>query len=138
MNRLVLDCSVTMAWCFENESDPRAEALLDAMSSSTAYVPGVWALEVANVLIVAERRGRLSEADADAFVSRIQEMSIEEEPIGACEVLNRMRSVAGRYGLSAYDAAYLELAMRLGIALGTLDAKLAQAAESAGVQLALR
>lgn len=138
MNRFVLDCSVTMAWCFEDESDPRADALLDAMCSTTAYVPGVWALEVANVLLVAERRGRLSEADASAFVSRIQEMSIEEEPIPASEVLNKTLSLARRYGLSSYDAAYLELAMRLGIPLGTLDAKLAQAAESAGVKLAFR
>ena len=136
MNRFVLDCSVTMAWCFEDEADPRADALLDAMPSATAYVPGVWALEVANVLLVAQRRGRLNEADATTFVSHIQEMSIEEEPVPASEVLNKILSLAGRYGLSAYDAAYLELAMRLRIPLATLDTKLAHAAEAAGVKLA--
>lgn len=137
MKRFVLDCSVTMAWCFENEADPRADALLGDMPDSAAYVPSIWGLEVANVLLVGERRGRLTEADASAFVTRIQEMSIALEPMLGPEALNRVLSLARRHGLSAYDASYLELAIRLEIPLATLDAKLREAAKSAGVKLAV-
>ena len=133
MNRFVLDCSVTMAWCFENEADLRADALLEGMSDATACVPCIWGLEVANVLLVAERKGRLTEADVTAFVTRVREMPIEQEPMLDAQALNRILSLCRRYGLSAYDGAYLELAMRLEIPLATLDAKLRAAAQSAGV-----
>ena len=134
MKRFVLDCSVTMAWCFENEADPRADAVLNSMSNATACAPCVWGLEVANVLLVGERRGRLTEADVSAFASRMQQMPIEQDPAPDMEILNRVLALARHHGLSAYDAAYLELAMRLVIPLATLDAKLQAAAQAAGVK----
>ena len=137
MKRFVLDCSVTMAWCFENEADPRADAVLNSMSNATACVPCVWGLEVANVLLVGERRKRLTEADVSAFLSRMQKLPIEQEPMPDMETINRVLALARRHGLSAYDAAYLELAMRLAIPLATLDAKLQAAARTAGVKSAL-
>ena len=137
MKRFVLDCSVTMAWCFENEADPRADAVLNSMSNATACAPCVWGLEVANVLLVGERRKRLTEADVSAFLSRMQQMPIEQEPMPDMETINRVLALARRHGLSAYDAAYLELAMRLAIPLATLDARLQAAARTAGVKSAL-
>jgi len=134
LKRFVLDCSVTMAWCFENEADPRADAVLNSMSKATACVPCLWGLEVANVLLVGERRGRLTEADVSAFASRMQQMPIEQEPTPDMETVNRVLALARHHGLSAYDAAYLELAMRLAIPLATLDAKLQAAARNAGVK----
>lgn len=136
MNRFVLDCSVTMTWCYEDEADTRADRLLESMSSATACVPCLWALEVANVLLVGERMGRLTEADVSRFLSRIGELPIEQEPILDSERVNAIMSLARRYGLSAYDAAYLELAIRLDVPLATLDDKLRDAAQRAGVPLA--
>lgn len=137
MKRFVLDCSVTMAWCFENEADPRADAVLDSLSSAAASVPCLWGLEVANVLLVGERRGRLTEADVSAFVSRLQQMPIEQEPVPDFAAIARVLTVARDHELSAYDAAYLELAMRLGLPLATLDAQLQSAAADAGVKSAI-
>jgi predicted nucleic acid-binding protein len=138
LKRFVLDCSVTMAWCFENEVDPRADALLDSMKNATACVPCLWALEVANVLLVGERRERLTEADVISFLSRLQQMPIEQEPAADPESIGRVLALARHHGLSAYDATYLEQAMRLGIPLATLDTRLQAAAQAAGVTLALR
>lgn len=135
MKKFVLDCSVTMAWRFEDEADPRADAALDSLADATAYTPAIWGLEVANVLLVAERKGRLTEADVSEFISRLREMPIEQDPIPDLEIVNRIISLARNHGLSAYDGAYLELAMRLGAPLATLDAELAEAARSAGVRL---
>lgn len=137
MKRLVLDCSVTMAWCFEDEEDSSAESLLDDTRQATIHVPCVWTLEVANVLLVGERRGRLSEAKVKDLLNRIQQMPVEQEPAPDSQTVTRILSLARRYGLSAYDAAYLELAMRLGIPLATLDERLRKAADAAGVKSAL-
>lgn len=137
MNRFVLDCSVAMSWCYEDKADARADLLLQSMSSAIACVPCVWALEVANVLLVGECRGRLTEADVSGFLTRVRAMSIEQEPALDSERANAVLSLARRYGLSAYDAAYLELAIRLDVPLATLDSKLLEAAKSAGVSLAL-
>lgn len=137
MSRFVLDCSVTMAWCFDDEEDARAEALLDDTRGSVICVPCIWALETANVLLVAERRGRLTEAKASALLSLIQRMPIQHEPVPDHGSVTRILSVARRYGLSAYDAAYLELAISLGLPLATLDDRLSQAAKAAGVELVL-
>ena len=67
MDRFVLDNSIVMAWCFEDESDSFADAVLEQLQTKTAIVPAIWPLEVGNVLLVAERRGRLSEADSARF-----------------------------------------------------------------------
>lgn len=128
---LVLDASVAMAWCFEDEHDPGAEAVLDRLRGDHAIVPGLWALEVANVLLSAERRGRLTEAQAQRFVALLEQLPIrvDEAPADLAGVLSAGR----RHDLSAYDAGYLVLAERLGAPLATLDARLAAAARAAGV-----
>jgi len=128
---IVIDTSVTMAWCFEDEETLAADEVLDRLRDGDAVVPSLWQLEVANVLLVAERRGRISEAQAERFVSLLEQLPIRVD----ADVVD-MTSVLGvgrRHGLSAYDACYLVLAERLGAPLATLDTALAAAGRAAGV-----
>ena len=128
---VVIDTSVTMAWCFEDETNPAAEEVLDRLRDDNAVVPALWQLEVANVLLVAERRGRVSEAQAERFVGLLEQLPIRVDTEGID--LTRLLGVGRRHGLSAYDACYLVLAERLGVALATLDGGLATAGRAAGV-----
>jgi predicted nucleic acid-binding protein len=131
----VIDTSVTMAWCFEDEATESTERLLDELRTDHAVVPALWRLEVANVLLVAERRKRLTEAQSVRFVELLTRLPIQvdDAPADVDSILTSGR----QHGLSAYDAAYLVLAERLGAALATLDDRLVQACRAAGVQLAL-
>lgn len=133
MNRFVLDCSMAMRWCFEDECDAVAEAALDAMAESEAWVPSIWLLEVANVLLVAERRQRLRPADSARFVELLAGLPIVVDETGRDLAHGPVLELARRTGLSAYDASYLELAMRLGEPLATGDERLAAAAAANGV-----
>jgi len=131
----VLDASVTLAWCFKDESDVRAAKALGHLSSTTGVVPSIWGLEVANALLVAERRGRLSAAEATDVVELLRELRIEIDPTPREIVFGPVLSLARAQKLSAYDSAYLELALREGLPLATLDVRLAEAAEKLGVDL---
>lgn len=122
-----------MAWCFEDEASPVAEAALDHLRNDEAIVPGLWRLEVANVLLVAERRGRITEAQATRFVGLLAllPIQIEANPADISALVG-----AGRlHTLTAYDAEYLLLAERLAAPLATLDEGLAAAARRAGVPI---
>lgn len=127
----VLDASVTMAWCFEDEATMATDALLDRLVDDVAIVPALWSLEVANVLLVAERKRRMTEAQAARFVQLLSQLPIrvDPSPAGVSDVLAAGR----RHGLSAYDATYLVLAEQLGAPLATLDTDLATACAAAGV-----
>ena len=76
MKRFVIDCSVVMAWCFVDEADEYADSVLDMLASAEAVAPSIWALEVANVLLVGERRNRLKEADSARFIELLRELHI--------------------------------------------------------------
>ena len=132
---LVIDTSVTMAWCFEDEATDATEAVLDSLLQDEAIVPSLWQLEVANVLIVAERRNRINEAQAARFIDVLSRLPIRVDP--APTDLIAILAAGRHHRLSSYDAAYLTLAERLGIPLATLDDKLATACESAGVPLVI-
>lgn len=129
----VIDTSVTMAWCFEDETTAGSEAVLESLQQDEAVVPSLWELEVTNVLLVAERRKRINEAQAARFVDLLTRLPIriDSSPTDLTAILAAGR----RHGLSAYDAAYLVLAERLGAPLATLDRRLAAACEAAGVGL---
>ncbi|MGQ0624696.1 MAG: type II toxin-antitoxin system VapC family toxin [Sporichthyaceae bacterium] len=129
----VIDASVTMAWCFEDESTPPTEAVLDQLATDEAIVPTLWRLEVANVLLVAQRRGRVSEAQATRFVAALEQLPIRIDP--AAPELAAVLATGRAHQLSAYDATYLLLAARLGVPLATTDAALTRAAGAAGVAL---
>ena len=135
----VLDNSVTMRWFF-GDGTPRdlayASRVLDAMKTDEAIVPGLWSLEVANVLACAESVGLVSEARSETFIAMLQQLDISVDPATSAQALAATLQLARRHNMSAYDAAYLELALRTGLALAlaTLDEKLSKAARKAGVK----
>ena len=132
--QLVLDCSVAMAWCFPDEVTPRSDELLAGLSRGTrCVVPSHWPLEVASVLHQAERRGRISQDRASQFVTLLDTLPIRVDPETAARALAGIRALARETGLTPYDAAYLELAVRTGSPLATLDDDLRAAAAARGV-----
>lgn len=135
MNHLVLDASITMTWCYPDEHSNFAYKVLDALEHRRAIVPSLWAVEVANALIVGERRSRLSANNIAHFFELLQSLSIETDTQTASRALSDTLQLARAYGLSVYDAAYLELAMREGFELATLDGRLRDAAKKAGVRI---
>ena len=135
MRSLVVDCSVTMAWCFEDECDDLADAVLDRLADGEAWVPSLWPLEVANVLVAAERRRRLTAADSARFVELLMGLPIVVDDRSHERALSQVLAAARQLGISVYDASYLELAMRLGATLATRDTQLSAAATTAGVTL---
>ena len=133
MSCFVVDCSVTMSWCFEDEADAYADAALEAMVEGNALVPSIWPLEVANVLLSAERRGRLREADTVRFLELLRGLPIEVDGETPRRAMGEILALGRERGLSAYDAAYLELAMRESLALASRDRALVEAALRCGV-----
>ena len=135
----VLDASVTLCWLFrDGKPAGRAYArkVLDAMkqAQTSARVPVTWALEVANVLGKAEAKGLLTEAQSEAFLELLQVLDIGADPATFSRALADTLQLARRYRLSAYDASYLELAIRTGVPLATLDEDLKKAAAKAGLK----
>ena len=135
MSGLVIDASSVLAWCFEDEGVPEADALIERVAADGAAVPGLWSLEIANGLVMGERRGRLKPAESAAFVSMLEELPIAADPASGARALHETMSLARAHRLTAYDAAYLELAMRLGLPLATGDRSLRAAARRVGVEL---
>jgi predicted nucleic acid-binding protein len=132
----VLDASFAFAWCFDEDATiKKTRATLAALHSDFVMVPPVWPLEISNGLIMAERRGRISPQVRDDFVALIDSIDIRVEPVDAVSVFATIMPLARRERLTAYDASYLELAMRLGLALATLDADLTAAARRVGVDV---
>ena len=133
----VLDTSVTMRWFF-GDGKPRelsyALAVLEAMKGVAALVPITWGLEVSNVIAKAEAKGWVTEARSEMFLEVLKGVDIHPDMATFQQALSDTLQVARRYRLSAYDASYLELAMRTGLPLATLDEDLQKAAKKAGVK----
>lgn len=129
----VLDASMTMSWCFVDETTPYSHSLLNALAESYAEVPALWPLEVINVLAVAERKKRITELGAQEFLQTLAGLDIRVDPTSATINGEAILSLSRLYGLTAYDAAYLELAKRKGLPLATLDHDLIAAAAQYGV-----
>ena len=132
---IVVDASVTLAWCFGDEESSYANAVLDRVVNEGATAPAHWPLEVANALIAAERRSRIDEegiADASRLLDRL---GIEIVPVELMTATWSVLDTARAHALSAYDAAYLDLARFRGIPLATLDEKLRGACRSTSVDL---
>ena len=128
----VLDASVTASWCFDDESAHRADAAIDRLPHDHAVVPALWWFEIRNILVVNERRGRIDSADADMFLNDLARLPIriERDPSERLVI-----GLARKHRLSAYDAAYLDLAVRLTTPIATLDRALADAARAEGLEL---
>ena len=136
MSGVVLDASATLPWCFEDEATPETEALLDDLrDGSFAVVPAHWATEVMNGLLVAQRRGRIDAERVARFGVDLSALPIRIEPGHPPTSWNGVIDLAMEHGLTAYDAAYLELALRLELRLATSDQALRRAAMSAGCRL---
>lgn len=131
----VLDCSVTMAWCFEDERTAAADALLARVVDAGAVAPFLWPLEVTNVLLNAARRKRIPHDAVNQVAQRVAALPVAIDTDGAALVWANTLQLAERYALTSYDACYLELAQRKALPLATLDAALRKAATAAGVTL---
>ncbi|MGZ3470566.1 MAG: type II toxin-antitoxin system VapC family toxin [Isosphaeraceae bacterium] len=131
----VLDGSVTMVWGFEDEADEYAEAILERMPDLQAHVPSLWPLEVANALLVGERRRRITSAETARFLAILGAFPITVDEQTVAHAWTDTMHLARAHNLSSYDAAYLELAIRLGLPLAALDGKLKTAAGAMGVPL---
>lgn len=133
--RFVVDNSVVMAWCFEDETSDYTDTVLDCLEESEAVVPAIWPLEVGNVLLVAERKGRLAKSVVVRFLELIGSLPIQVEHESPERMLTDIMTHARDLRLSTYDASYLDLAMRLGLPIATQDKSLMKAARKCGVAL---
>ncbi|MBI1322016.1 PIN domain-containing protein [bacterium] len=129
----VLDCSTTMAWCFADETSAYANTILNLMAREAAIVPALWFLEVTNVLANAEKRKRISQEDADLFLASLERLDIRTDTEFPRRAFRHILPIARRHRLSTYDAAYLELALRVNLPIVTLDEDLKRAASNAGL-----
>ncbi len=132
---LVLDNSVALAWCFADERSPASLDLLDRVAQSGAHAPQLWPVEALNGLLSAERRRRITIAERHALMTFLQDLPITIDAGTADRAWRETAHLAASYNLTAYDATYLELALRLGLPLATNDAALISAAQQAGVKL---
>lgn len=136
MTAFVLDNSVTMRWCFEETSTPYSEAVLDQMLvGHQAHVPVLWLYEVISVLARSERTGSITPEKAHGFLEDMRSLDIVIDEDSTSYVFGDVHRLAVDCRLSGYDAAYLELAIRKGAPLATLDEDLIKAARAAGVGL---
>ena len=135
MNRFVLDASVAVAWCFEDEASSAADTILDQLVSSEAIAPAIWPVEVGNALLVGERRKRISAAEISRSLGLLGALNIRLDDAGLRLDVDDLVGLARSQKLSLYDAAYLSLAMREGVPLATLDRALGKAAKRVGVRV---
>ena len=135
MTSLVLDASVALSWCFMNEATQAADRVLERLANESASVPVIWHLEVANVLALSERRRRITPAGSAEFIAMLETLTIVVDDETPSRAFGRVLDLAREERLTAHDAAYLELAMRLGIPLASKDADLCDAAERVGVNV---
>jgi len=137
MSVFVPDASATVAWCFKDESSEWTDALLARFNAGdTAIVPQHWPLEVTNSILVALRRGRITKEKVARLFGDLLALPIRVDSSSRETTFGEVFACAEKYGLTVYDAAYLELAIRERIPLATLDSELRNAANSAGVSLA--
>ncbi len=132
MADFVLDASLSLAWCFEDETTAFTEDILTRVQrGSVPMAPALWSLEVANGIRNAERRRRITQDEAATLLRFLRELPVETVDQPSRIVLREIGPLASRHGLSAYDAAYLHLAQQHNLPLATLDGPLRNAAEAA-------
>lgn len=133
VDSLVLDCSIAMSWCFEDEFDNYSEVILNSLNKSKALVPILWNLEITNVLLVAEKRKRLNKADSTRFIDLLGSLPIYNSDLlfPMSEIINVARS----HNLTSYDTNYLLIAMHQGLSIATKDKGLISACLKSGVDI---
>ena len=126
----VLDCSVTMTWLFKDEITDYTQSILKTLDKVTAFVPMIWLLEVDNVLLMAEKKQRITHLNAIAFKNALKQLSIQQEAYS-----QEVYEIAREFQLTAYDASYLCLALSKNSPIATLDKALLNAAKKSGISL---
>lgn len=135
MTGFVVDCSIAVSWLLEDEATPRTDALLDRLRNDGAHAPGVRSLELGNALAQAERRERISSARVAAYLDIVDRLPIVTDMETESRAFREILALARRLGLTTYDAAYPELAMRREAELATLDKALIRAARRVSVSV---
>ncbi len=129
----VLDASVSLAWCFEDERAGYAMRVLDELSDGEAIVTSLWPIEVTNGLASALRKKRIDLAGAAEARNTLVALPVVVDPVDRRRAFEDIPRLARAHGLTTYDASYLEVAVRMGLPLATLDRTLARAAADEGV-----
>lgn len=132
---LIIDCSITMAWCFADEGTEYTAHIQDRLIAEAALVPAHWVLEVTHVLAMAEKRKRISAADATEFVKLLAVLEIHIDNDASARAFRHILPLCRDHSLTSYDAAYLDLALRQQLPLASLDEDLCRAATSLGVEV---
>lgn len=131
----VVDCSIAMAWLFNDEATPKTAALLNRLATETALVPAWWFIEITNVMAMAERKGRIKPTESDAFIADLSKLGIERDDEAPDRAFTHLLALCRSHRLTSYDAIYLDLAVRRNLPLATLDDALRKAAHKVGVRL---
>ena len=131
----VVDCSIAMAWLFQDEARPKTAALLNRLTTETALVPSWWFIEITNVLAIAERKGRATPGQSDAFIADLGKLGIERDDEAADRAFTHILALCWTHRLTSYDAIYLDLAVRRRLPLATFDQDLRKTAKELGVGL---
>jgi predicted nucleic acid-binding protein len=131
----VVDCSIAMAWLFHDEATPKTSALLNRLATETALVPAWWFVEITNVLAMAERKGRITARQSDAFIADLSKLGIERDNQAPDRAFTHLLALCRTHRLTSYDAIYLDLAIRRSLPVATLDEDLRKAAKKLGVSL---
>jgi predicted nucleic acid-binding protein len=131
----VVDCSIAMAWLFHDEATSKTAALLNRLATETALVPTWWFIEITNVLTMAERKGRITPTQSDAFIGDLSKLGIERDDEAVDRAFTHLLALCRTHRLTSYDAIYLDLAIRRSLPLATLDDDLRKTARKLGVGL---
>lgn len=131
----VVDSSVALAWCFADEATVETQNLLNRMAGETAAVPSWWFVEITNVLALAEKKKRITPVQVAEYITLIEGFDLEVDDQAAGRAFDHLLSLCRAHGLTAYDAIYLDLALRQELPLATLDEPLRKAAKAAGVTI---
>jgi len=132
---LVIDASVALAWCLPGEATARTEALLDRVTDTDAVASAIWPIEIANILLMSEKRGRTTQGGTLASVQLLSGLNVALDFDVISSAFSSVLSLAREHNLTVYDATYLEIALRRRLPLATNDSPLQTAAERAGVEI---
>lgn len=135
MTGIVVDASVTLAWCFPDEASDYADRVLVALEGHAVLVPALWSIEITNALLIAERRKRVKQTEIRRFVELLSELAVVMDSRSVTDAVTNILPLGREHLLSAYDAAYLDVAIRHGAPLATLDGDLQKAGGKAGIEI---
>jgi predicted nucleic acid-binding protein len=132
MPDLIVDASIALAWGLPDESSSYAVTVLEAVEQHVMHVPALWAYEIANGLVIATRRQRITQAEVQRFTAALSRLRVSVSRFDILTLIHDGTASAIKLGLTAYDGAYVDLAVQAGLPLATLDARMASAAVAAG------